>query len=111
MKTFLIIAFSLFTGSLFAQKDTATISTNEITSVQLIADGLTCSMCSKSIYKSLLKIPAVNKVDPDIENSGFTIYFKKDQVLKTADLEKAVVDAGFSVGSLKINKVPKNKAI
>lgn len=111
MKALLIIAFSLFTGSLFAQKDTTTISTNDLTSVQLIADGLTCSMCSKAIYKSLLKVPAVNKVDPDIENSGFTIYFKKNQLFKTTDLEKAVTDAGFSVGSIKINKAPKNKGI
>lgn len=95
MKTILFVLFSLFTAPLFAQSDT--------TSVSIKAAGLTCSMCSKAIYKSLLKVPAVSKVDPDIKGSGYTVYFKENQPIKLDALKKAVEKAGFSVASMKVN--------
>lgn len=110
MKALLIIVLSLLSVSLMAQKDTSKAN-QSIESVSLTAGGLTCSMCSKAIYKSLMKVPGVSKVDPDIENSGFTIYYKKDQPVNKKALEEAVEDAGFSVESIKINTASKRKEI
>jgi copper chaperone CopZ len=100
MKTILIVALSVLALSVSAQSDT--------TSVSLKAAGLTCSLCSKTVYKSLLKVPSVSKVDPDIKNSSYTVYFKKGYPIKLEELNKAVKDAGFSVASMKVN-VNKNK--
>lgn len=108
MKTFFILLFSLFTTTLLAQKDT-TKTTGDIESVSLTASGLTCSMCSKAIYKSLQKVPSVSKVDVDIENSVYNIFFKKDQEVNLKALEQAVTDAGFSVAKMIVNKSPKKK--
>jgi copper chaperone CopZ len=106
MKIIIVIILSLFSSALFAQTDTTTSNT-DIESVSLKAGGLTCSMCSKAIYKSLMKVPSVSKVDPDIENSSYTIFFKKKQPVKLEDLREAVTGAGFSVESLVVNRVAK----
>jgi copper chaperone CopZ len=68
----------------------------------LQATGLTCAMCSNAINKALLKVPFVESVKPDIKNSAFDIVFKKDSRVEIDALKKAVDDAGFSVGSLKV---------
>ena len=66
----------------------------------LTASGLTCSMCSKSIYKALVKIPYVQSVEADVEKSSFSITFKEGSKVSFDDVKKAVQDAGFSVASL-----------
>jgi copper chaperone CopZ len=73
----------------------------QIKSVSLQASGLTCSMCSKAIYKSLSAISFIQSVDSDIKNSSFLISFKPNAVIDYDVISKAVVDAGFSVASLK----------
>ena len=93
MKSIFIIVFTILSLPLFSQS---------ITSISLTASGLTCSMCSKAIYKSLLKLPTVEKVDADIQNSGFTIFLKPGSKIVLGDFRKAVQDAGFSVASLQI---------
>lgn len=72
-------------------------------SVSLQASGLTCSMCSRAIYKSLLKVPSVSKVDEDIKNSTYTIFFKDHAKVVLDDLKRAVKDAGFSVAMIEVN--------
>ncbi len=67
---------------------------------EIIATGLTCSMCSKAIYKQLLKIPEVEKVDTNLEANSFMIYLKKDNHIKPNVLKNKVEEAGFFVGSL-----------
>lgn len=64
----------------------------------LVASGLTCSMCSNSIYKALVRLPFVEKVTPDVEHSSFAIIFKSTPDIDA--LKQAVVDAGFSVDKL-----------
>ena len=72
----------------------------QIKSATLTASGLTCSMCSKSIYKALVKIPYVQSVDANVEKSSFAITFKEGSKVSFDDVKKAVQDAGFSVASL-----------
>ena len=74
----------------------------QVNSATLVASGLTCSMCSKSIFKALEKVPFVEKVDVDIERSSYSISFRKGDEVVLDDLKKAVEDAGFFVASLKV---------
>jgi copper chaperone CopZ len=68
----------------------------------LQATGLTCAMCSNAINKALLTVPFVESVKSDIKNSSFNIVFKTGQQVEIDALKKAVEDAGFSIGSLKL---------
>jgi copper chaperone CopZ len=77
-------------------------SFGQIESVTLQASGLTCSMCSRAIYKSLQKVPDVGKVEEDIEHSSYHIRFTHPGTTSLAALRKAVTDAGFSVARMEI---------
>jgi copper chaperone CopZ len=70
---------------------------SQVTKVSLQASGLTCSMCSNAINKSLKAIGFVDRVDANIKNSSFEIYFKPSAVVDFDKLKKAVEDAGFFV--------------
>ncbi len=92
---FLFLSVALFVGIHLS-------ATAQIESARLKADGLTCSMCSKSIYKALQKVSFVDQIDADVETSVFTITFKKGQTVSPDRIAKAVTDAGFSVGRLEL---------
>jgi copper chaperone CopZ len=74
----------------------------QFTKASLQATGLTCAMCSNAINKALLQVPFVESVKADIKNSAFNMVFKQGQKVEIDALRKAVEDAGFSVGSLKM---------
>jgi copper chaperone CopZ len=75
----------------------------QISDARLTAAGLTCSMCSKSIYTALKKVKFVASVTPDVEGSSFSIHFRSGVDINPAALRKAVEDAGFSVASLRMD--------
>lgn len=77
-------------------------ATAQIKQVTLQASGLTCSMCSNSIYKALQKIAFVNNVSPNIKESSYTITFKDHIAVDFDVLKKSVEDAGFSVAKMKV---------
>ena len=72
-------------------------ATAQIERVSLQASGLTCSMCSNSINKALKTLDFVDKVDADVRNYTFEIYFKENSVVDFNRIRKKVEDAGFSV--------------
>jgi copper chaperone CopZ len=74
----------------------------QFTTASLQATGLTCAMCSNAINKALLQVPFIESVKSDIKNSAFNIVFKQGQDVEIDALRKAVEDAGFSVGNLKM---------
>ena len=74
----------------------------QFTKASLQATGLTCAMCSNAINKALIQVPFVESVKSDIKNSAFNIVFKQGQEVEIDALRKAVEDAGFSVGNLKM---------
>jgi copper chaperone CopZ len=74
----------------------------QIKSATLTASGLTCSMCSKAIYKALVKVPFIKTVDANVEKSSFTVVFKDSDKVTLDDVKKAVQDAGFSVASMQV---------
>lgn len=86
-------------------------SNAQFSSAKLTASGLTCSMCTKAIYNSLEKVPAISKVVPDIKNSAFLITFKDGASIDPDVLAAAVEEAGFSVAKLNLTGNFKNVAV
>lgn len=72
----------------------------QVTGIRLQASGLTCSMCSNAINKSLKTLPFVANVVADIKTSGFEIELKPDMPFGFDEIKKKVEDAGFSVAKL-----------
>lgn len=78
-----------------------TISANaQITKAELIATGLTCSMCSNAINKQFKAMPEVENVTTDLNTNTFTIVLKKGNNLTPKAFKDKVEKAGFFVGSL-----------
>jgi copper chaperone CopZ len=86
----------LFSVILFA----SIIANGQIIKAELTATGLTCSMCSKATYKQLTSIPEVEKVEPDLNNTAFILFFKNGSQVKISSLKKKVEEAGFAIGEL-----------
>ena len=94
MKRILIICFAI----VIAVQLNAQFTKSNITGT-----GLTCAMCSSNaINKALQAKPFIQSVRADIENSAFHIIFKENTDVDVDDLRKAVEDAGFAIGSLKM---------
>ncbi|HRI22648.1 MAG TPA: heavy-metal-associated domain-containing protein [Panacibacter sp.] len=74
----------------------------QVTKATLTASGLTCSMCSKSIYEALKKVKTVESIKANIKESSYSIIFKKDAEISFDELKKAVEGAGFFVAQLKV---------
>jgi copper chaperone CopZ len=87
MKNLIIIILILFSFPAGAQ----------VRSVNIQASGLTCSACSKSIFKALQALDFVEKVEADIKNSSFNISFKPGADVDFDRLKDKVEGAGFSV--------------
>lgn len=72
----------------------------QIAKAELIATGLTCSMCSNAINKQFKSMPEVDKVETNLNTNTFTVYLKKGNTLNPKSLKDKVEKAGFFVGSL-----------
>jgi copper chaperone CopZ len=94
-----LMAFGLFTQS---------VAFGQIQSVTLQASGLTCSMCSRAIYKSLQKVSSVSAIQEDIEHSSYHIQFNDPEKVSFENLKKAVQDAGFTVARMEVKANFKN---
>lgn len=73
-----------------------------MTSATLQISGLTCSMCQKSTYKALMKLPFVKSIETDLAKAEFIIQFKQGQVVDPDLIAKEVENAGFAVAGLAI---------
>lgn len=79
---------------------TSVQSYSQITKVEIMATGLTCSMCSNAINKQLKSLSQIDSVGTNLNTNTFTVYFKKDNSLEPKVLKSAVEKAGFFVGSM-----------
>lgn len=70
--------------------------------VDVGVNGLTCSMCTRSVEMSLKRLDFVEKVEMDLETTEGRIFFKEGAPVDLNALAKAVVNAGFSVRFLKL---------
>jgi copper chaperone CopZ len=78
----------------------AFVANAQITKVEIMATGLTCSMCSNAINKQLKTVAEVEKVDIDLNKNLFVITLKKDNKLTPKTFKDKVEKAGFFVGSM-----------
>ena len=88
----------------------------QIKSAEIVASGLTCSMCSKAIFKSLEKLSFVDTVKVNIETSTYILSLSNSKEAKIEDIKEAVYGAGFAIAkmglSLQLNeKVATNGAV
>lgn len=74
----------------------------QIKKVTLQASGLTCSMCSNAINKSLQSLDFVSKVYANIKKSSFDIFFNPDAKIDFDNIKKKVEDAGFFVAGFSV---------
>lgn len=72
----------------------------QIAKAEIVAAGLTCSMCSNAINKQLKKLPEVDKIDIDLNTNTFSITLKKNNKITPKILKNAIQNAGFFVGSM-----------
>ncbi len=92
IKTIVLIVTVLLSSNIFAQ----------IINAEIIATGLTCSMCSNAINKQLKTLTEVDSITTDLNTNTFVVYLKKDNKLKPRVLKERVEKAGFFIGSLVI---------
>ena len=81
---------------------TSVQSYSQILKAEIIATGLTCSMCSNAINKQLKATVGVESVSTDLNTNTFTVYFKKESKIMPRVLKEGVEKAGFFIGSLVI---------
>lgn len=74
----------------------------QINKSEIIATGLTCSMCSNAILKQLQALKNVQEVETDLNTNTFTVTAKNNQTLDPVQLKDAVEKAGFFVGSMMV---------
>lgn len=72
----------------------------QISKAEIIATGLTCSMCSNAINKQLKSMTEVDSISTDLNTNTFTVHFKENTLLQPKVLKTAVEKAGFFVGSM-----------
>jgi copper chaperone CopZ len=76
------------------------VTNAQISKVEIIATGLTCSLCSNAINKQLKTLTEVVKVDIDLNKNLFVITLKADNKLTPKTFKDKVEKAGFFIGSM-----------
>lgn len=72
----------------------------QISKAEIVATGLTCSMCSNAINKQLKSLTEVDSVLIDLNTNTFVAHLKKDNNVRPRILKERVEKAGFFVGSM-----------
>ena len=78
----------------------------QITKVEIMATGLTCSMCSNAINKQLKTFPEVVKVETDLNTNTFTVTLTEGNTLSPKVFKDKVEKAGFFIGTLVLTAKP-----
>lgn len=60
-------------------------------------NGLTCSLCTRSVDRSISRLEFVDSVNMSLENTEGRIYLKDVEVIDLKRITKAITDAGFSI--------------
>ncbi|MEY3421533.1 MAG: hypothetical protein RIR48_1825 [Bacteroidota bacterium] len=72
----------------------------QISKAEIMATGLTCSMCSNAIYKQLKSLAEVDSVVIDLNTNTFVVHIKNGAAISPRILKERVEKAGFFVGSM-----------
>jgi copper chaperone CopZ len=73
-----------------------------IKSISIGVNGLTCSMCTRSVEMSIRKLDFVDSVVMDLEKTEGKVYLKKGGDVDLRKVAKAVSSAGFSIRFMRI---------
>ena len=77
------------------------VTTNaQISKAEIVATGLTCSMCSNAIQKQLKALNEADSVSTDLNSSTFTVYLKRENSLTPKTFKERVEKSGFFIGSM-----------
>lgn len=74
----------------------------QIQKMQVGVNGLTCSQCSRSVYKKLSQLEFIQSVEMDLNAHTSTIILKDPNNYDVDRIAQAVIDAGYSVRSMKL---------
>ena len=55
-------------------------------SASLKVDGLTCSLCNRSVHEAVTKLDFIDTVAADLANASFTLTFKPGQEIRVRPL-------------------------
>ena len=69
----------------------------QIKKISFQASGLTCSMCSNSIYRALKTLDFVEKVDVDLKTYTYDLTFNDKGGIDFDKIKRKVEGAGFSI--------------
>ncbi|KDN56876.1 heavy-metal-associated domain-containing protein [Flavobacterium seoulense] len=86
-------------------------SYSQISKAEIIATGLTCSMCSNAINKQLKAMPEVEKVMIDLNNNTFVVNLKNNSLVTPQMLKSNIEKTGFFVGSMILTMDVKNAEV
>lgn len=72
----------------------------QISKVEIVATGLTCSMCSNAINKQLKSMVDVESVTTDLNTNTFFVQLKANNTLTPKALKASIEKTGFFIGSM-----------
>lgn len=73
---------------------------SQVNKVTIQASGLTCSMCSNAINKSLTTLSFISQIKSNIKDSEFELSIKPNTKVDFALIKKKVEDAGFFIAHM-----------
>ena len=65
--------------------------------VDIGVNGLTCSLCTRSVEMRLMRLGFIDSVSMSLEKTEGRVYFRSNEPIFLNEIAKAVVDAGFSI--------------
>lgn len=80
----------------------SSLSAGQFLSAVATIDGLTCSMCSRSVEKSIQQLDFIESVEMDLNTNQATVVFKDDLPIKLESISKKIEDAGFSLREFQV---------
>lgn len=71
---------------------------SQLQKIEIQATGLTCSMCSLSIFKQLQTIKDIDSIYTDIKSSTYIITLRKNNQVSPNDFKEKIESSGFFIG-------------
>jgi len=96
MKTYCLKFLLVLMGALLSTKGFGGIKW-----VDIGVNGLTCSMCTRSVEMSVERLDFVDSVIMSLEKTEGRVYLKSSKLVDLKQIARAVSDAGFSVRFLR----------
>ena len=98
MRRFQLLQVLIF-SFLFSATENATAG---IKWIDVGVNGLTCSMCSRSVEMSIKRLDFVDSVVMSLEKTEGRVYLKENAIVNLKEIARAIVNAGFSVRFLRL---------